>query len=119
VFSTDSLVTLGTGLFLCGSVVLGWWFNWGTWDDLRRDWWDFRNAANLARANKEERQALARGKTCCRCHVPLNPRRLHRAVRSGQADVPVSGWVYRCGCGESTLYDAAGKGRRLEPASAA
>jgi hypothetical protein len=119
VFSTDSFVTVGTGLFLGGGVLLCWWFTWGSWDELRRDWQDFRKAANHARANEKEREAFARPTACCRCRVPLNLRRLYRAVRSDHADVPVSGWVYRCECGESTSYNATGKGRRLEPASAA
>ena len=55
--STDALVTLGAGIVLGGSVVVGWWYTWGSWQELRRDWRDFRTAA----ANTRAQSAGARG----------------------------------------------------------
>jgi hypothetical protein len=105
-------------LLLCGAVVL-WWRSWTTWDELRNDWRDLRRAAENARANRKEREAFAGHKACSRCHAPLNPHRLYRAVRTGHARTTNARWVYRCKCGESTLYDDSGTGRHLESASAA
>jgi len=119
VLSPQSIAEVGTGILLGGGVVLCWFYTWGRWAEWQRDWRDFREAAMLARANRLERDTFARGKACRRCHVRLDPRRLFRAVRNRSATVPGPSWVYRCHCGESTLYDAAGKGCQLEPASAA
>jgi hypothetical protein len=116
--STYSVVHVVAVLLLVGVVVL-WWRSWTTWEELRTDWRDLRRAAENARANRKEREAFANGKSCPRCLVPLNPRRLYRAVHSGQASGADVRWVYRCKCGESTLYDDSGKGRHLESASAA
>ena len=119
VISADSFVTIGTGLMLGGGVVFAWWHSWGSWIELRRDWRDFRAAAVAARENTRERRAFARDKSCSRCHVPLDARRLFRAVHCESAAPGGRGWVYRCRCGESTLYDVDGEGHHLEPASAA
>jgi hypothetical protein len=114
VLSSDSFVNVSTGLLLGGSVVLCWWYTWGTWRELRTDWRDFREAGDNARANRNERRAVARGRVCHRCGVGLSPRRLHRAVRTSQPEAPGAKWVYRCRCGELTVYDSAGQERYLD-----
>ncbi|HUR35418.1 MAG TPA: hypothetical protein VM032_16555, partial [Vicinamibacterales bacterium] len=119
VISADSFVTMGAGLVIGGGVAFGWWHSWGTFQELRADWRDFRAAANDARANARERRSFASGRSCSRCHVALNARRLFRAVNRESAATPGAQWVYRCRCGESTLYDGDGEGHHLEPASAA
>ena len=117
--STHTIVTIATGLLLGGSVAVSWWSTWGKWEELRSDWRDFRMAAAHARANKRERADFARGKRCGGCRRGIDPRRLYRAVRTGHAPAPLSSWVYRCRCGESTLFDGTAAPRPLEPASAA
>ena len=117
--STDAFVTLGAGIVLGGSVVIGWRYTWGSWHELRRDWRDFRTAAANARANRQERAAFACDKSCGRCHIRLNANRLYRAVRTNHNAPPTSRWVYRCRCGESTLFDVNGDAHPLKPASAA
>jgi hypothetical protein len=120
VVATPTIVTIGSGLLLGGSVALAWWwFTWDKWEELRSDWRDFRTAADYARANTRERAAFASGKRCGRCRHAVNPRRLYRAVRTGYVPAPPSSWVYRCPCGESTLFDGTGATRPVEPASAA
>ena len=116
--STQVIMTIGIGLLLGGTVIASWRSTWGKWDELRRDWLDFRMAAELARANKRERAAFAHGKRCDGCRRAVNPRRLYRAVRTGHSPAPPSSWVYRCPCGESTLYDGTGRPQQLKPASA-
>jgi hypothetical protein len=110
---------IGTDLMIGGGVVFGWWHSWGSWHELRRDWQDFRAAARDTRANTRERQEFARGRSCSRCQASLLPRRLFRAVRHEPPATADARWVYRCRCGESTLYDADGEAHHLEPAPAA
>ena len=108
--SADSFVTVSAGLVIGGGVAFGWWHSWGTLHDLQTDWRDFRAAAQTARENARERRAFVHGRSCSRCRAGLNPRRLFRAVHCGSPGVPGAKWVYRCRCGESTLYDGDGRG---------
>ena len=110
-------MNVAAGLLVCAVVVL-WWRNWTTWEELRRDWWDLRRAAANARANRREREAFVSGKVCPQCLTSLHPRRLFRAVRSSYVAADAK-WVYRCKCGESTLYDESGHGRHIASDSAA
>jgi len=119
VISTDSFVTIGAGLMIGGAVVFGWWQSWGSWDELRSDWRDFRAAAIGARENKRERKAFAHGRRCPECRRAIEPRRLFRAVHAETSDAAGIRWVYRCRCGEGTLYDRNGDAHHLEPSSAA
>ena len=116
--SADSFVTIGAGLVIGSGVAFGWWHGWGTLQELRNDWRDFRAAAHDAHVNARERRAFARGRSCSRCHVGLSAGRLFRAVHHDSVTSRAQ-WVYRCRCGESTLYDADGEGHHLGPASAA
>ena len=117
--STHVIVNIGIGLLLSGSLLAAWRPTRSKWDELRRDWRDFRMAADATRANKKERAAVAQGKRCGRCRRAVNARRLYRAVRTGNSPAKPSSWVYRCPCGESTLYDGTGRPHQLGPASAA
>ncbi|MEO7275254.1 MAG: hypothetical protein ABIX28_08075 [Vicinamibacterales bacterium] len=117
--SADSFVTMGAGLVIGGGVAFGWWHRWGALHELRSDWRDFRAAANDARENDLERRTFARGRSCSRCHVGLNARRLFRAVHREPCTTSGPQWVYRCRCGESTLFDGDGQAHHLAPASAA
>jgi hypothetical protein len=119
VISADSFVTIGAGLVIGSGVAFGWWHSWVTLQELRADWRDFRAAAHAARENARERRAFARGRSCSRCHVGLTAGRLFRAVHREWPATSGAVWVYRCRCGESTLYDDAGEGHHLEPAPAA
>ena len=117
--SADSFVTIGAGLIVGGAVVFGWWQSWGSWQELRSDWRDFRAAAVGARENRRERRAFASGRSCGQCRRSLDPRRLFRAVHRASSDAVGASWVYRCRCGEVTVYDSAGVGHHLEPSSKA
>ena len=117
--SAYSFVTIGAGLVIGGGVAFGWWHSWGTLHELRTDWRDFRAAASDARENDRERRAFARGRSCSRCHAGLNARRLFRAVHCENTAARAARWVYRCRCGESTLFDGDGQAHHLDPASAA
>ena len=117
--SADSFVTVGAGLVIGSGVALGWWHSWGTIEELRSDWRDFRAAAAAARENARARRAFAAGRSCSQCRVRLDARRLFRAVPHDPGGTSGAQWVYRCRCGESTLYDGNGEGHHLEPASAA
>jgi len=119
VISGDSFVTIGGGLMIGGAVVFGWWQSWGSWHELRSDWRDFRAAAIGARENKRERQAFARGRSCSHCRRSLEPERLFRAVHRDTADAAGARWVYRCRCGEGTVYNSDGEGHHLESSSTA
>ena len=102
-----------------GAVVFGWWQSWGSWQELRSDWRDFRAAAIGARENRRERRAFAERpllqplSRIAGAKAPL-PRCAPRP-----ADAVGASWVYRCRCGEVTVYDSAGVGHHLEPSSAA
>ena len=115
--SADTFLTVG--VFLSGAAMFGWWHGRSTWSELRRDWRDFRAASLIARENTRERRAFACARSCSRCRVALDARRLFRAVHRPPFATSGPCWVYRCRCGESTLYDANGDAHQLDPASAA
>jgi hypothetical protein len=64
------------------------------------------------RAGREARLRFAEGKQCAVCGKPLNLKRLHHPWRDDQEMSDT--WMNVCDqCGELTLFDATGRGRRI------
>jgi hypothetical protein len=63
-----------------------------------------------------ERDAFAEGKSCIACGSPLNLERLHHPVRQGDSETS-DHWLNVCSCGELTLFEPGGNGRRVEDRS--
>lgn len=52
-----------------------------------------------------EKARFAGGRICSLCNRPLRGKRLFRPVMPGAHEPSTVHWLYRCECGELTLYD--------------
>ena len=93
------------GVAIVAFVALGWW--------IKRLESGSSGGDNPWLASVSERRAFVAGKVCPACNQPMEAKRLVQAVNA-ETNEALTGRIYRCQCGELTLFEPDGHARHVE-----